>query len=42
MTFLSRPVDLKTQKSTDTSCEIDIHFSMQIIKFLMKYNLVCF
>ena len=42
MTFLSRPVDLKTRKSTDTSCEIDIHFSMQIIKFLMKYNLVCF
>ena len=29
--------DLKTWKSTGTSCQIEIHFSIQIIKFLMKY-----
>ena len=36
------PVDLKTRKSTGTSCQIEIHFSIEIIKFLMKYNLLCF
>ena len=36
------PVDLKTRKSTGTSCQIEIHFSIQIITFLMKYNLLCF
>ena len=37
------PVDLKTRKSTGTSCQIESHFSIQIIKFLMKYNslLIC-
>ena len=36
------PVDLKTRKSTSYSCQIEIHFSIQIIKFLMKYYLLCF
>ena len=27
------PVDLKTRKYTDTSCQIEIHFSIQIIKY---------
>ena len=30
--------DLKTQKST--GCQMEIHFSIQIIKFLMKYKLL--
>ena len=34
------PVDLKTRKSTGTSRQIEIHFSIQIIKFLMKYRLI--
>ena len=34
-------VDLKTRKSTGTSCHIEIHCSIQIIKFLTKYNLLC-
>ena len=34
--------DLKTRKSTGTSFQIEIHFSMQGSKFLMKCNLVCF
>ena len=25
-----------------TSCQIDIHFSIQTTKFVMKYNLRCF
>ena len=29
--------DLKTQKSTGTSCQIEIHFSSQTSKFLIKY-----
>ena len=29
------PVDLETRPS----CQIEIHFSIQIIKFLMRYNL---
>ena len=33
---LSIPVDLKTRKSTGTSCQTEIHFSMQIIKFLIN------
>ena len=42
MCVLSRnPVDLKPRKSTSTSCQIEFHFSIQIIKFLMKYNLLC-
>ena len=42
MCVLSRnPVDLKSRKSTGTSCQIEICFSIQIIKFLMKYNLLC-
>ena len=32
------PVDLKTRKSTGTRCQIEIHFSIQIIKFFMKCN----
>ena len=39
---LSYPVDLKIQKSTGTSCQIEMHFSVQIINFLIKYNLLCF
>ena len=39
---LSYPVDLKIQKSTGTSCQIEMHFSIQMIKFLIKYNLLCF
>ena len=35
------PVDLKKRKSSGTSCQIEIHFSIQITKFLMKYNLLC-
>ena len=35
------PVDLKSRKSTGTSCQIEIHFLMQTIKLLMKYNLLC-
>ena len=27
------PVDLKTRKYTDTSCQIEIHSSIQIIKY---------
>ena len=38
---VSTPVDLKTWKSTGTSCQTEIHFSIQIIKFLSKYNLLC-
>ena len=34
--------DLNTPKSAGTSCEIEIVFSTQTIKFLMKYNLICF
>ena len=34
------PVDLKTRKTTGTSCQIEIHFSVQVIKLLMKYNLL--
>ena len=37
---MSLPADLKTRKSTDTSCQIEIYFSIQIIKFLMEYNLL--
>ena len=37
----SHPVDLKTRKSIGTSCPIEIYFSIQIIKFLVKYNLLC-
>ena len=33
---------LRTRKSTGTSCQIEIHFSIENTKFLMKYNLVCF
>ena len=35
-------VDLKTRKSTGTSCQIEIHFSSQTSKFLIKYNLLRF
>ena len=34
--------DLKTRKSTGTSCQIEIHFSSQTSKFLIKYNLLRF
>ena len=30
---------LKTRKNTGTSCPIEIHFSVQTTKFLLKYNL---
>ena len=36
------PGDLKTRKSTGTSCQIKIHFSIRTTKFLMKYNLFRF
>ena len=32
--------DLKTRKTTGTSCQIGIHFSSQARKFLIKYNLL--
>jgi hypothetical protein len=35
---IDMPDDLRTWKSTGTSCEIEIHFSVQTIKFLMKYK----
>ena len=34
--------DLKTRKGTGTSCQIEIHFSCQISKFLINYNLLRF
>ena len=34
--------DLKTRKSTGTSCQIEIHFSSRTSKFLIKYNLLRF
>ena len=34
--------DLKTRKSTGSSCQIEIHFSSQTSKFLIKYNLLWF
>ena len=34
--------DLKTRKSTGTTCQIEIHFSSQTSKFLIKYNLLRF
>ena len=34
--------DLKTQKSTCTSCQIEIHFSSRTSKLLIKYNLLRF
>ena len=34
--------DLKTRKCTGTSCQIEIHFSSQNSKFLVKYNLLRF
>ena len=34
--------DLKTRKSTGTSCQIEIHFSSQTSKFLIKHNLLRF
>ena len=37
----SIPGGLKTRKSTGTNCQVEIHFSLQIIKFLMKHNLLC-
>ena len=40
--WFCQPVDLKTRKSAGASCQIEIHFSIQIIKFLMKYNLLLF
>ena len=38
----NNPVDLKTRKSSGTICQIEIHFSSQASKFLMKYNLLRF
>ena len=29
-------------ESTGTNCQIEIHFSTQTAKCLMKYDLVCF
>ena len=34
--------DLKTRKSTGTSCQIEIHLVEQTSKFLIKYNLLRF
>ena len=34
--------DLKARKSTGTSCQIEIHFSSQNSKFLIKYILLRF
>ena len=36
------PGDLKTRRSTGTSCQIEIHFSSQTSKFLIKYNFLRF
>ena len=33
------PRDLKTQKSTGTSCEIEIYFSIQTTKYLYLFTL---
>ena len=33
---------METQKNTGTSCQIEIHFSSQTTKFLIKYNLLRF
>ena len=38
----THPCGLKTRKSTGTSCLIEIHFSIETTKFLMKCNLLCF
>ena len=32
--------DLKTRKRTGTSCQIEIHFSSQTSKFIIKCNLL--
>ena len=34
--------DLKARKSTGASCQIEIHFSSQTSKFLIRYNLLRF
>ena len=34
--------DLKTRKRTGTSCQIEIYFSSQTSKFLIRYNLLRF
>ena len=34
--------DLKIRKNTGSSCQIEIHFSSQTSKFLIKYNLLRF
>ena len=34
------PDDLKTRESSRTSCQLEIYFSIQTAKFLMKYNLL--
>ena len=34
--------DVKTEKSTGNSCQIEIHFSWQTSKFFIKYNLIRF
>jgi hypothetical protein len=39
---LHPPVDLKIWKSTGSSFKIEIHFSIETTKFLVKYNLLCF
>ena len=38
---ISTPGDLKTRRSTDTS-QIEIHFSIKTIEFLMTHDLLCF
>ena len=34
--------DVKTRKSTDTSCQIEIHFWSQTSKFFIQYDLLRF
>ena len=36
------PNDLKTRERTGNSRQIEMYFSIQTTKFLMKYNLPCF
>ena len=43
ISLASIPVDLKHGKAlAQVYCQIEIHFSIQTTKFLMKYNLRCF
>ena len=40
--YLYIPGNLKAQKNTGTSCQMEILYSIQTTKFLMKYHLLSF